>query len=321
MKKTILSFLSALLLTTGFAQANIRVGQHDATTSWQPARNAPVANSATSVATAYVQEIIATVGLKPSFELMASSSVPNAAAVVYSGKRYLLYNPAFINDLVRQTGNKWAAVSVLAHEIGHHLNGHTVTATGSQPAVELEADEFSGFVLRKMGASLADAQAAMRILAGQTASATHPAQYDRLASIARGWQNADDQSNGRYVAQIPDLKPQAPVATTTTAPARRNTVSYPTARTTTSSRNGLNARSIIGEVRFNADAASAYYVTDQYQLVKVTNRGIVAIGKLARLNSRNYPYTITDNQTQLLVDARGTILTTQGRTVGVLTAR
>ncbi|MDB5252309.1 MAG: hypothetical protein JWP27_1478 [Flaviaesturariibacter sp.] len=318
MKKTILSFLSALLLTTGFAQANIRIGQHDATTSWQPNRNAPVASSATSVATTYVQEIIATVGLKPSFELMASSSVPNAAAVVYSGKRYLLYNPTFINDLVRRTGNKWAAVSVLAHEIGHHLNGHTVTGTGSQPAVELEADEFSGFVLRKMGASLADAQAAMRILAGQTASATHPAQYDRLASIARGWQNADDQSNGRYVAQVPDLKPQAPVVTS--APARRNSGSYPTARASANSRAGISERSIIGDVRFHADPSSAYYVTDQMQLVKVTSRGLVTIGRLARLNSRNYPYAITDNETQLLVDARGTILTTQGRQVGVLQA-
>lgn len=315
MKRLLLSALSTVIMTASFGQFNIRIGQHDATTSWRP-NTAPVANSSTSVAPTYVQEIMTTVGLKPSFELMASSQVPNAAAVVYSGKRFLLYNPTFINDLVRQTGNKWAAVSVLAHEIGHHLNGHTVTGTGSQPAVELEADEFSGFVLRKMGASLADAQTAMRTLATQTASRTHPAQYDRLTSIAKGWQNADDQIDGRYVAQVPDLKPQAPVAD----PQSRNNAVYTQTRTATRNTGSYDNRNIIGDVSFHADPNSSYYVTSAYEVVKVTSRGAVTVGKLSRLSSRAYPYVISDNQTQLVVDARGAILTTQGRQVGTLRA-
>lgn len=314
MKRMLLTALSAAIMTASFGQSNIRIGQHDATTSWRP-NSALVASTSTSVAPAYVQEIMNTVGLKPSFELMASPQVPNAAAVVYGGKRYLLYNPTFINDLVRQTGNKWAAVSVLAHEIGHHLNGHTVTGVGSQPAVELEADEFSGFVLRKMGASLADAQAAMKTLAAQTASRTHPAQYDRLTSIAKGWQTADDQIDGRYVAQVPDLKPQAPVAV---PQSRQNSSIY--AQTRTADRASISNRSIIGDVSFHADPNSAYYVTSGFDVVKITNRGAVAIGKLSRLNSRSYPYVISDNQTQLVVDARGAILTTQGRQVGTLRA-
>src|SRR5690606_36517304 len=79
------------------------------------------------------------------------------------------------------------------HENGHHLNGHTLSSRGSNHADELEADEFSGFVLRKMGASLAGAQAAMRVLAEKQASATHPARADRLAHISKGWQQANLQ--------------------------------------------------------------------------------------------------------------------------------
>jgi len=46
------------------------------------------------------------------------------------------------------------------------------------------------------------------------------------------------------------------------------------------------------------------------------------IGKLAQLNSRQYPYLIYDQEnTQLLVDAYGNILTKEGRAVGKLSAK
>src|SRR4030088_852105 len=59
-----------------------------------------------------ISKIIGAIGLKPNFEVRAAD-VPNAAAVVYNQKRYVLYNPAFINALVKAAGNEWAAVSVL----------------------------------------------------------------------------------------------------------------------------------------------------------------------------------------------------------------
>src|SRR5213592_2970096 len=98
-----------------------------------------------------IRDIIAVVGLKPNFEIK-EGNIPNAAAVIYNGKRYIVYNPQFISKLNAAAGTRWAVVSVLAHEVGHHLNGHTLMNTGSQPALEIEADEFSGFVLKKMGA-------------------------------------------------------------------------------------------------------------------------------------------------------------------------
>ena len=38
-------------------------------------------------------------------------------------------------------------MTLLAHEVGHHLNGHTIHRGGSTPELELEADEFAGFIL------------------------------------------------------------------------------------------------------------------------------------------------------------------------------
>jgi len=147
-----------------------------------------------------IEMILETMGLQASFEVK-KANVPNAAAVVYQGKRYILYNPSFIAAMNKAAGTPWASIAILAHEIGHHLNGHTLDGKGSLPAIELEADEFSGFVLRKMGASLSDAQVAMRIIASAKATRTHPAKNDRLMAIADGWNRADDQLNGRDIAR------------------------------------------------------------------------------------------------------------------------
>jgi hypothetical protein len=237
------------------------------------------------------QQIIDVVGLKPNFEIR-EANVPNAAAVVYGGKRYVLYNPNFINKLNAATGTKWAGISVLAHEIGHHLNGHTLTGKGSVPASELEADEFSGFVLKKMGATLDQAQIAMKVAAGERASKTHPGQYDRLLAIQKGWERAGG------------------VVSNNTASTRRadpSTASAP-----------ISSSQIIGRIRFNADPNSAYYVTTRYNVVKVQNNQLSVIGKLASSNSSQYPYLIYDENVKLYVDRRGNILNQNGKSVGVL---
>lgn len=79
----------------------------------------------------------------------------------------------------------WAGNSVVAHEVGHHLQGHAITAQGSRPAIELEADEFSGFASSRLGASLADAQAAIQALVVD--SATHLGKQALLAASVTCW--------------------------------------------------------------------------------------------------------------------------------------
>ncbi|HEX2536543.1 MAG TPA: hypothetical protein VHK69_22525 [Chitinophagaceae bacterium] len=314
MRNRIFPILFSLFLAgTAGAQQGSRIGQHEGIASWRSVETAPAASfNSAAEGRQMIQEIIDVLGLKANFEIMPAN-IENAAAVVYGGKRYVLYNPTFINRLVQAAGNKWAAVSVLAHEVGHHLNGHTITRGGSSPDVELEADEFSGFVLRKMGASLKDAQAAMSLLASQTASRTHPARYDRLTSIAKGWDHADDQLAGR--SSVAKSAPSTPAPRTQEPVRRSEPVASAPARTTPAT-----AASIIGSVRFSADPNTRYYVTSQYQLVRVSGNGATVIGRLSKVNSRNYPYVIHDAETQLLVDARGSILTREGRRVGVLSA-
>jgi hypothetical protein len=145
------------------------------------------------VAVERVNAIMNTVGLKQNFSIH-SANVPNASALVNGSSRYILYNPRFMEQVRNAAGVDWTSYAILAHEVGHHLNGHTIQRGGSNPAIELEADEFSGFVLGKMGASLAEAQAAMRLIASPKTSKTHPGKHSRLNAIETGWKKAKIQS-------------------------------------------------------------------------------------------------------------------------------
>ena len=114
----------------------------------------------------------------------------NVEASITHRKRYILYNPSFINWINNATKDKWAAIALLAHEVGHHLNGHTIKKSGSKPALELEADEFAGFVLYKLGASLEQSQEVMKYIANAEATRTHPARGSRMIAIEKGWSRA-----------------------------------------------------------------------------------------------------------------------------------
>ncbi len=133
-----------------------------------------------------VQSIVDKTGLAKNF-VTIPANVPNAAATIRNGTRILAYNPRFFAQIKSQTGTDWSVVSVLAHEIGHHLNGHTLLQSGSRPPIELEADKFSGFVLASMGAVPAEAVAAIKTLPNARGSLTHPATSDRIEAILDGW--------------------------------------------------------------------------------------------------------------------------------------
>ena len=135
--------------------------------------------------------ILSASGLSSNFKLVAGD-VPNAAAVILLNpstkepERYIIYNQTFMYNIEKRI-NYWASVSILAHEIGHHLNGHSLMPGGSRPSLELEADKFSGFVLATLGANLMETQAAINNLVSEEGSLTHPPKSARLAAIANGW--------------------------------------------------------------------------------------------------------------------------------------
>ena len=136
-----------------------------------------------------LSDIVKVTGLQLNFELK-EADVLNIEASISHRKRYILYNPSFINWINSITKDKWAVMALIAHEIGHHLNGHTILKTGSKPELELEADQFAGFVLHKLGASLEQAQEVMKYIAKTEASKTHPGRSSRMAAIQTGWNKA-----------------------------------------------------------------------------------------------------------------------------------
>ena len=138
-----------------------------------------------------IEDIVAASGLKKNFHVVSSPDIRNnALAWVEGGRRMIGYDPDFLNRIVAQTGTEWAVKSILAHEVGHHLQGHTVQGGGSRPPIELEADNYSGHIVRWLGGTLEHAQVAMSFIATEQGSATHPGRWDRLNAIREGWNQA-----------------------------------------------------------------------------------------------------------------------------------
>lgn len=152
--------------------------------SWNDSTKSPIPD-----AKEMLLEIIRVTGLQPNFELK-EADVPNIEASISRRKRYILYNAGYIEKMNRLTHDKWASMALLAHEVGHHLNGHTIRKSGSKPHLELEADEFAGFILCKLGASLEKSQEVMNYIAGTKSSGTHPGRNARMQAIEKGWNRA-----------------------------------------------------------------------------------------------------------------------------------
>ena len=181
-----------------------------------------------------VEDILSFTGLvltDRNFAIRAAN-VGNAAAAITHGSngktvRLILYNQQWMKELAAQTRTNWSKISVLAHEIAHHLNAHTLDNEGSRPPAELQADWYSGFILQKMGATLEQAQAAMNLLPA-AGSRTHPPRDARLAKIADGYIFAENPPKISPDDPIADLTP--PPNPNPTPPPSPNPTSKPTTR-------------------------------------------------------------------------------------------
>jgi hypothetical protein len=143
----------------------------------------------------YVNTMLDSINWKENFLVQEQAGINNAYATVIRNRRYIIYDNAFLENLDGYANTKWASISVLAHEMGHHYRNHVVDREGSTPPKELEADYFSGYVMAKLGANANEAMAAMEKIASPRASASHPAKADRLKSILQGWNYANGLNN------------------------------------------------------------------------------------------------------------------------------
>ena len=141
------------------------------------------------VAKEAVYRIVQHSGLLPNFVVRENSEVPTAIAFIKGRKRYIEYNPAFVSRIVDSTSTDWSAVSILAHEIAHHLLGHTLDPGHLHPGDELACDRYSGFVLCAMGAALGESMAAIEVAGDPHGTSSHPPRDARVEAVRQGWED------------------------------------------------------------------------------------------------------------------------------------
>lgn len=135
-----------------------------------------------------VSEICNALGVGQNFDLRASS-VENALATAEGNRRIILYSEVFLKKFSEDARTRWAAYSVLAHEIGHHFNGHDFGEANAikRKQMELEADRFSGSALRLLGTTLDEAKAGIETFALDAEQQYHPSARARREAVASGW--------------------------------------------------------------------------------------------------------------------------------------
>lgn len=137
-----------------------------------------------------VSWIVDAVGLVPNFEVVAADITREFAAyaTVRGGRRYIVYDR---ESLTWDISNpNWIDVTIMAHEIGHHLNNHPLDREIAYWKRELEADRFAGFAVSRLGGSLENALAAFRGLSVE-GTELHPPRAQRLEAVEAGWRHSE----------------------------------------------------------------------------------------------------------------------------------
>jgi tetratricopeptide (TPR) repeat protein len=150
-----------------------------------------------------LDKILAVIGASKRFILQPCSDINNAVATSYKGLRYILYDKSFMSTIANNS-TSWSQLFILAHEVGHHINGHSIDillaaadivepkTLAAKRKQELESDEFAGFILGKLGATLEQTSEAINLLASNKDDtySTHPNKSKRLNAIKIGFNKA-----------------------------------------------------------------------------------------------------------------------------------
>ena len=163
-----------------------------------------------------LDKILSVIGASKNFTLIPCDNIFNALAVTYKGERYILYDGEFMKNISELT-NDWSSTFILAHEVGHHINGHTRdfllasilddNSLAKQRQEELEADEFAGFILAKLGAPYQKIIEPINLVSSNENDdfSTHPNKDKRLEAITKGFNKAansitkSNKNNNQYV--------------------------------------------------------------------------------------------------------------------------
>lgn len=148
-----------------------------------------------------LDKILNVIGASKNFTLIPCDNISNALAVTFKGDRFILYDGEFMGNINKLTNN-WSYLFILAHEVGHHINGHTrdfllASLLDDQPLEErrneeLEADEFASFIVSKLGASYSQIEETINLISSNKSDlySTHPSYDKRISAVRRGFDRA-----------------------------------------------------------------------------------------------------------------------------------
>lgn len=145
-----------------------------------------------------IAEILDVVNLKYNGRILECNNFGGkVCAFIEDGVRWIAYDA----DLMEQAASdNWSAKGILAHELAHHLLNHSLSNPGNlrlSRADELDADDWAGYILGKLGASLDESLLFLNTVDHPSCEMeryqTHPCKSKRIADVTKGWQKAKSE--------------------------------------------------------------------------------------------------------------------------------
>ena len=135
-----------------------------------------------------VDEIERHFDFRAEIDVYVAENQNNAFATIAGGRKILVVDVRFLENVNRLTGTQWSAIQVIAHEIGHHIAGFADDAHRN----ELNADYWSGQALQRLGSAKDAATTTILTLGTEADTPSHPNKYARAQAVAQGWVDSTD---------------------------------------------------------------------------------------------------------------------------------
>lgn len=234
-----------------------------------------------------VVNVIRETGLAQNFVILPGN-VSKVTAYIKNNERILEYNPEFMQKL--QGDTNWHGISVLAHQIGHHLSNHELKNGKATYDEELEADKYAGFVLHKMGATLEEAIAAMKTASKEEQKEGNVSLNSRLAALTQGWNNSKVLSSDTVLiasTEIPKQEEKKPAKAKAAIPS------------------SVERKPDYVYQIFLALDTTFYYINDANLVFKEKNNKYEHVGEKRESNKPGFDWIFIKGENSYGVDARG----------------
>ena len=144
--------------------------------------------------------------LRKNFIVKDCDNIQNAFATIYKDVRYIVMDERYFHSIY--DNYQIAYYLILAHEIAHHLNGHTIEGNDNDykksQQKELECDYFAGVALANLGFALNDITAEAKKLLYDPAyniASSHPPLSKRIEAISDGFTTSKNKKD-EFIDQI-----------------------------------------------------------------------------------------------------------------------